>query len=162
MEDDRLELIEKIRSAFKGVTLEDGVSLNMTEYFDSSGMVEDFRRKARFDEREDWTLIPDSTLEEFLVTFCFTDLKGYRFYLPAYMIYNIRNFGISGSSITEFTIYALDIDRYQFEDKPFVEFFKGPQLEAICAFLEWTAISEEFEDAAGLLVKIQNAVRGRE
>jgi len=155
------DLIEQIKSAFADVKLDDGVSLNVTEYYDSGGTVEAFREKAKFDERLNWAAIPDETLEQFTVTFSFTDLKGYRFYIPAYMIYNVRNRETSNSIITEFTIYALDIDRYQFRDSPFVDFFTTSQLEAICSFLEWESRNEGgFGEATANLRKIREAQQG--
>ena len=154
-------MIKQIKTAFDGVRLEDGESLNMTEYFDSGGTVEAFREKAKFDERLDWAAIPDETLEHFTVTFPFTDLKGYRFYIPAYMIYNVRNHETSNSIITEFTIYALNIDCHQFKDSPFVEFFTNAQLEAICSFLEWESRNEGgLGDATTNLRKIREAQLG--
>ena len=67
----------------------------MTEYFDSCETEHKFKKLARNDEKYHWYKIPEETLEEFTVTFSFTDLKGYKFYLPAYMIYTIRNHATS-------------------------------------------------------------------
>lgn len=60
MTDEEQRLIELIHSAFAGVRLDDGESLNMTEYNDSGGCRPDFKEKAKHDEREDWTAIPGS------------------------------------------------------------------------------------------------------
>ncbi len=68
------KLIALIHRAFAGVTLDDGESLNMTEYNDSGGCKPEFKERAKADERDDWTAIADETLERFTVTFCFTAL----------------------------------------------------------------------------------------
>jgi hypothetical protein len=77
------KLVDQIHRAFAGVKLEDGTSLNMAEDKDG-GCMPEFGEEAKTDEREDWTAIPGGTLEQFTVTFSFTDLKGFRFYIPAY------------------------------------------------------------------------------
>mgnify|MGYP001321796809 CR=1 FL=1 len=131
------ELIEMIRNAFACVRLEDGVSLNMTEYFDSSGCMPELKERASCDERDDWQAIPDETLERFLVTFSFTDLKGYRFYIPAYMIWVIRNQATSSSALVDFTIFAIDPSHHLFETTPFLKWFSSSQVAAMMAFLEY-------------------------
>jgi hypothetical protein len=139
---DPAALVSMIEGAFDGVTLEDGVSLNECEFADSGGTATVFRDAAANDERENWRLIADD-LTRFEVTFCFTDLRGYRFYLPAYMIWTIRNFRTSNSIIADFTIYACDPDRHQFKEMPFVQFFDHAQLQAIVSFLQFCAEHEE-------------------
>ena len=129
------ELIEKIRCAFEGVELEDGVSLNMTEYNDSSGSRPEFIERSLQDERIDWSSIPDEVLEQFLVTFPFTDLKGYKFYMPAYMIWTIRNHEKSNSPIGEFTIFAIHPSRHQFQKVPFIDWFTDAQINVMKEFL---------------------------
>ena len=71
------------------------------------------------------------------MTFSFTDLKGYRFYIPAYMIWTLRHHRTSDSIICDNTIYALDADRYQFREVPFTSWFTAPQLSAIVKFLAY-------------------------
>ncbi|HBO42838.1 MAG TPA: hypothetical protein DD670_02665 [Planctomycetaceae bacterium] len=131
------ELISRIREAFGHVTLGRGVSLNMTEYYDSGGCVPEFAEKAKSDERHDWTKIPDSTLERFTVTFSFTDIDGFRFYLPAYMIYTIKNHRTSDSVISDFTIYAIDTEHPLFQDVGLLNVFSEAQLQCIISFLEY-------------------------
>lgn len=136
------ELIEQIHRAFSGVRLDDGISLNMTEYNDSGGCMPEFKEKAKEDEREDWTSISDETLEQFTVTFSFTDLKGFRFYIPAYMDWTVRNHRTSHSIIADHTIYAIDPSHYLFEVIPFWEWFTHDQVEALIGFLEFAAQDE--------------------
>lgn len=154
------ELIDRIRVAFAGVTLEDGISLNMTEYNDSGGCMPKFKEKASDDERIDWQAIPDMTLEQFTVTFSFTDLKGFRFYIPAYMIWTIRNHRTSDSIIGDFAIYAIDPSHYLFRTIPFLQWFTVDQVEAMAAFLEYVVQSDASLDvqvARENLFKIRKA-----
>jgi hypothetical protein len=131
------KLIDQIEGAFSGVKLDDGISLNMTEYYDSGGCMPDFKERAAGDERNDWKAIPGKTLEQFTVTFSFTDLKGFRFYIPAYMIWAVRNHRTSNSIISDFTIYAIDPLHYLFEPIPFLDWFTASQVAAMSAFLEY-------------------------
>lgn len=155
------KLIEKIRSAFAGVILCDGISLNMTEYNDSGGCMPEFLEKAVDDERIDWQAIPDKTLEQFTVTFSFTDLKGFRFYIPAYMIWTISNHRTSDSIIADFTIYAINPSHYLFEKVPFLQWFTEEQVVAMTEFLNYSAQDEEgsldADAAKENLIKIQKA-----
>ena len=131
------ELLHAIREAFRNIKLEDGVSLNMTEYNDSSGMVKRFKQLAVNDERDDWQKIDDTTLEEFTVTFSFTDWKGFRFYLPAYMIWMIRH-PESLCIIGDNTIYALDPDVIlTLYNKTVDRILDKQQLEAVVQFLQY-------------------------
>ena len=57
------DLIAEIESAFANVRLEDGISLNMTEYNDSGGSTSKYLDRARHDERDDWRRIGDATLK---------------------------------------------------------------------------------------------------
>jgi hypothetical protein len=153
------ELIEQIRQAFDGVRLDDGISLNMTEYNDSSGCMPEFKVKAQNDERDDWAVIPDETLEQFTVTFSFTDLKGFRFYIPAYMIWAIRNHRTSDSIISDFTIYAIDPSHHLFKTISFLKWFTAAQVSAMKAFLEYAVENDGTMDgrvAAENLGKIRS------
>jgi len=154
------ELIDQIRRAFEGVRLEDGASLNMTEYYDSGGSKSEFKRLAQHDERDDWTAIPDETLEQFTVTFSFTNLKGFRFYIPAYMIWAIRNHRTSDSIIGDFTIYAIRPSHYLFETVPFLQWFTDAQVAAMTKFLEYAVENDDTMDgdkAKENLAKIKEA-----
>ena len=137
------DLIAEIESAFADVRLEDGISLNMTEYNDSGGSNPRYLERAKHDERDDWRRIADETLENFRVTFSFTDLKGYRFYLPAYMIWTLRHHRTSDSPIANSTIYALDPDSYQFDEIPFTSWFTATQLSVIGKFLAYCRDDDE-------------------
>ncbi|TVQ51919.1 MAG: hypothetical protein EA366_14670 [Spirulina sp. DLM2.Bin59] len=130
-------LIRRIQEAFAGVKLGGGRSLNMTEYYDSYQGASEYLEKAKHDERQDWRKIADATLEQFTVTFSFTDVEGFRFYLPAYMIWTIRNHRTNNSIIGNYTIYALDVDHPVFAKVGFVNAFTPEQLNCIVDFLTY-------------------------
>jgi len=140
------QLIVQIRDAFDGVVLGDGISFNMTEYYDSGGCGEEYRIAAAHDERVDWRAIPGSTLEQFTVTFSFTDLEGFRFYIPAYMTWTALNFRRSDSIISDFTIYAIDPHHYLFEETPMNEYFTKAQMDVLIAFLQFCTENEDWLD----------------
>jgi hypothetical protein len=77
-------ICEKIRRAFQGVKLGDGIGL-----FEADGVDEyadEATRKAyrERDEKEDWQRIPRENLRGEGI--CFTDAEGMRFHLPAFMV----------------------------------------------------------------------------
>jgi len=135
------------RQAFAGITLGDGISLYMTEYLDSGGCASHFAELAKQDERDDWRKLSDEILERFTVTFSFTDLQGFRFYLAPYMLWAIRNHRTSDSIICDFTIYALDPSSYQFTETKFTEWFTPVQQAAILAFLDYATNVETMDSA---------------
>lgn len=137
MDSEEKKLTDRIRAAFENVMLEDGISLNMTEYYDSGGTVPLYKERASSDERYNWWEIPDATLEKFTVTFSFTDLQGFRFYIPAYMIWTVRNHRKSDSIIADSTIYAIDPDHYLFRETSFQKWFTKEQVDAMVEFLSY-------------------------
>jgi hypothetical protein len=142
----RAELILTIRESFHDANLEDGVSLTMTEFNDSGGNYEHFKQLAKEDERNDWQKIDDETLEKFTVTFSFTDWKGFRFYLPAYMIWTINN-PESNSIIGWNTVWALDPTSIsKLYKKPFVEILNKQQIEVVVKFLEYCVEDTDYRD----------------
>lgn len=141
------ELIYQIESAFDDVTLGEGTSLNMAVFYDSYCSASEFEERAKKDERQNWKWIHDTTLERFKSTFCFTDLLGYRFYLPAYMRWTIKNHGKSDNIISDFTIYAIDPRNPQFKETQFIDWFTRSQLEVILAFLDFCADDADSFDA---------------
>ncbi|MDY6781637.1 MAG: DUF6714 family protein [Cyanobacteriota bacterium] len=145
------QLIGRIQNAFRDVKLGNGISLNMTEYYDSYGYYTDFAEKAKYDEREDWSLISDSTLEEFTVTFAFTDIAGFRFYLPAYMTWTIKNHRANNSIVGDYTIYALDTEHYLFKEVGFISAFSSEQMACIIDFLDYCIQNDRSCD--GLVAK---------
>ena len=130
-------IVSEIEKNYSDIKLEDGISLNMTEYLDSYQFEKKFLELAKSDERDDWTKIPDKILEKHSETFCFTDWKGFRFYIPAYMRWCLNN-STSSNIIGDMTIYSLDIDKIEeLYKKRIKEILNLSQIETVVKFLEW-------------------------
>jgi hypothetical protein len=83
-------LCNKIREAFAGVTLGNGIGLQQAQGIDD---YEDEATCARFrasDEKDDWTRIPVSELNRCNSSLSFFDAEGMRFHLPAYLIADLQ------------------------------------------------------------------------
>lgn len=141
------DLKAKIRIAFKDEKLGDGISLNQTEYLDSYKSDQSYLELAQFDERENWQNISDATLEKFTCTFSFTDAAGFKFYLPAYMIWTLNNYlKKSYGIIGDLTIYALNLDHYTIRKNNFFKMFNFDQIQCIIEFLEFAIENDGYTD----------------
>ena len=146
-------LIDAISNAFQGVLLGGGTSLNEARANDAGGDREKYLELAKGDERQDWRNIASGTLESFPVLFSFMNHKGLRFFLPAYMIWTIRNHKKSDLQISDATIYAIDPDNYSIGS--FASWFSPPQIAAMISFLEYCAVNDDSLDAIAAREKLQ-------
>ena len=80
------ELIRRIFTAFRGVTLEDGVGLKQAEGMDNYGSPEQLAKLRHQDETENWERLSTDTLNECSSALSFFDAGGMRYHLPAYLI----------------------------------------------------------------------------
>ena len=76
-----------------------------------------------------------------------TDLLGYRFYLPAYMRWTIKNHRQSDNIIADFTIYALDPNNRPFTETRIVDWLTKNQIDANLAFLFFCTLNDDSLDA---------------
>jgi hypothetical protein len=139
------DLSARIFEAFAGVRLDGGISLIEAEYADDYDVAPD--HLIDLEEKNDWTKIINDRLCDFTVTFCFTDYRGFRFYIAPYMIWSLRNYRTSDSIITDFTIYAIETDRNAFSEHPFSEVFTIEQIKCMRDFLLFACENEERFDA---------------
>lgn len=105
---DKEEVISEIRSAFEGVTLNGGVSLQQARVMDNFGRgvtAEEFAHLPEREITEDWSAVPIDLLEGFDCV-AFLDEKGLRYYLPAFMLHILDNYD-SSSMMTIGTLSAL-------------------------------------------------------
>ena len=93
--DKKNTLIERIRKAFSGVRLENGIGLHeagaLDEYADKQTQMR-YRQK---DELNDWQSIPVEELELYSDHFAFFDSKSWRFHLPALLIAELEGKAVS-------------------------------------------------------------------
>jgi len=132
-------IVEEIRAAFAGVP-RGAVTIHEAEVIDAYG-TDAKRRRARLRDTEDrWDEVPDRTVEECTTALCHLDPEGWRFYLPAYMVWTLHHFKRTGSIVPDHTIYALDLswnDRgvreYQLQRFRLLD---EAQSRAVCRFLQ--------------------------
>lgn len=78
-----------IRDAFFGVTLEDGVGLLQGQEIDAYADAKTQLAARDHDKKQDWTRIPADLLNAAHSSLSFSDPKGMRFHLPAYLIVDL-------------------------------------------------------------------------
>lgn len=84
----KAEIVAEIKTAFAGVKLDGGISLEQTKIIDNYGRdcsVERFASLPLSEETDDWTRIPASVLDDADCLAHF-DRKGFRYYIPALML----------------------------------------------------------------------------
>lgn len=155
-EAERQAVIEQIRTAFREVRIEDGVTLHEAEAIDDYGTYgsAEERKAARLKDPESrWQDVPDEKIEKMQV-FPFLDVKGTRFYIPAYMIWTLKNFERSTSVSVDATLHVFR--RPGHESEIFSVLFNEEQSRAILRFLKFVAVhGEKYTDAKFLRKAIE-------
>jgi hypothetical protein len=132
----KLKLIKQIVSAFDRVTRDDGISLHEAVVIDSYGSDEQRAIARQKDNELRWQDVPDRSIEHSYSALCFLDPKGWRYYIPAYMIWSLKNYMTSGSNSIDSTVYT-----FKFSGDPedyYLSRFKilnQEQSIAVCQFL---------------------------
>jgi hypothetical protein len=151
---DKEEIKTVIIDAFKDVQLGSGVSLKQAEAIDSycEGVSErDFMNLPRNEITDNWQKIDMATLEE-LPYLAHLDDKGFRYYIPAFMISVLEDYDhISMRVICTLMSLCPKKDQY-FESRiKFYSIFNDAQNKAIACFLTFLpeavelAVSEDRE-----------------
>ena len=132
-------LIKQITKAFEGVTRDGGVSLHEARAIDDYEGAQGRAKARKKDTDCRWQDVPDEWIEYFYDVFSFFDAKGFRYYLPAYMIWLLKNYRSSQSNSVDCTIYALSV--YEGVDDPYNRFrlLNAEQSKAVCSFLKFMA-----------------------
>jgi len=79
----------RIRDAFEGVPLGDGVGLYQAQGIDDHDSVEVCQSLRHGDEKDDWQRITSEDLNKCYSSLSFFDAAGMRFHLPAYLLAEI-------------------------------------------------------------------------
>ena len=135
---DRIALISKIQSAFADVHLEDGISINMAEYEDSTNLSR--LEAAKRDESRNWQLISDELLSRSPSALSFMDWKGFRFSIPAYMVFALKYFDtppFDGNQSISHSIFHLKPNSYICKKVPFDLIFTAAQQDCMIEFLQF-------------------------
>ncbi len=139
-------LIQAIVVAFKDVHRDDGVTLHEAIVLDDYGSVAEQQQARLLDTEQHWQEVSEQAIFDCCSALSFLDAKGFRFYLPAFMIVGLRNFyldrnGIRSSCEFHLTHNRLVPDRShslrKFEPESIAELFKftPPQITVIAQFL---------------------------
>jgi Family of unknown function (DUF6714) len=96
-ENRRAALIAEIEAAFAGVSREDGTTLHEAEAMDDRESEEEQRVARRLDRESRWQDVPEEEIEARCSALSFLDAKGFRYYIPAFMIHGLRHWGEVGN-----------------------------------------------------------------
>jgi hypothetical protein len=103
----RGELVAEITAAFEGVTREDGTTLHEASALDERKSPEEQQAARRLDMEKRWQDVPDGDIFACCSALSFLNEKGFRYYLPAFMIYGLRHWGDDWNGILNACEYHL-------------------------------------------------------
>ncbi|MBI39755.1 MAG: hypothetical protein CMF59_09155 [Leptospiraceae bacterium] len=136
------EVIQSIQAAFHGVPQPAKITLHVAEAHDNYdyGHDADHRKK---DYRGPWQEIPDEHIENCQCALSYLDPEGFRFYLPAFMVWYLKNYKNSRKVKLDNALYALDTysgePRLEGHKKEQFSLFSPEQLAACAAFVAFLA-----------------------
>ncbi len=103
----RGSLVAEITAAFDGVSREDGTTLHEADAMDDWKSPEDQHAARRLDPEKQWQDVPDKDIFACSSALSFLNEKGFRYYIPAFMICSLRHWGDDGSVILNSCEYHL-------------------------------------------------------
>ena len=137
----RDEIIENIYEAFSGVKLTSGVSLYRARLYDDYITDSAKHNQTTENEEQSWDSIEDVKIEKYYDSLSFLDSSGFVFYLPAFIVYSMRNID-SDFPVGDYVIYQIkqrllsEVSGYSLEQKI-----------AVKQFLNYCCNNEEIFDA---------------
>ncbi len=135
----REALIAQIANAFASVTRDEGATLHEAMAIDDRKTPQEQRAARRFDRDERWQDVPDTVIAASGAALNFLDAKGFRYYLPAFMIYELKNWENSALFTSSSCRLLNDHPHSLRKSEPAViaaRFgFDGAQCRAVAAFL---------------------------
>jgi hypothetical protein len=103
----RSALVAEITAAFGGVSREDGTTLHEAEAMDGWKSPEEQRAARHLDLEARWQDVPDDDIFACCSALSFLNEKGFRYYIPAFMIYGLRHWGDDWNGILNSCEYHL-------------------------------------------------------
>lgn len=101
-------VIDTIEQAFADVRLESGTTIHEAD-LEGAYSDERVRLNARAKDAEtDWRDVPDWKIEKFHAALSFFDTVAWRFYIPAYMCWTLKNWRTSRSQTINSTIWCFE------------------------------------------------------
>jgi hypothetical protein len=129
----RSSIIAEITAAFEGVQLKDGVTLHQARAMDDYESLE-AQRKVRLNDTEHrWQDISDEKLRHFHDVFPYLDYTGFRFYIPAFMIWVLKHLDDEDAGFNCSAVY-----QFQHHYRPDSSVTEK-QGRAVCRFLRYLA-----------------------
>jgi hypothetical protein len=100
-------LIAEIEAAFGGVTREDGTTLHEADAMDDRKLLEEQRAARRLDLERRWQDVPEQDIFACSSALSFLDEKGFRYYIPAFIVCGLRHWGDEADVILHSCEYHL-------------------------------------------------------
>ena len=138
------ELIELINESFDGVPQPETLTIHVAEAHDDYDYDND-QEHHKNDFIGRWQDVPDEHIKKCHTALSYLDKIGMRFYLPAYMVWYLRNFG-TDVIWSDHTLYSLNdhADNEQLSEyhKERFSLFNDKQLHACAQFVKYCANDE--------------------
>jgi len=133
--------IDQITRAFDGVSREDGVSLHEAIALDDYATPAQRAAARALDTETRWQDVPDEDIEHGELALCFFDPTAFRYYLPAYMIWSLRNSQTDQFHMARSLIFHLSLSLSRHPEYKLSRFraLTPEQSAAVCSFLRYTA-----------------------
>jgi hypothetical protein len=103
----RAALVAEISTAFDGVSRKGGTTLHEAEAMDDWKSPEEQRAARRLDPETRWQEVPDADIYACCSALSFLNEEGFRYYLPAFMVYSLRHWGDDWNGILNACEYHL-------------------------------------------------------
>jgi hypothetical protein len=123
------------------------ITIHEAEVIDNYGSAAERTAASKLDAEERWERVPDEDIEACTTALCHLDPEGWRYYLPAYMIWSLKHFRVSDSIVSDFTIYTFGPSS---SDSPLDDYnmarfrlLNQAQSRAVCRFLRSMAINDD-------------------
>lgn len=147
----RQALIAEIERAFDGVARGNGITLHQARVRDdsiSTGAGEKEEAEARkLDTDTRWQDVPDSWMAELGDDLIFiSDPEGFRYYVPAFMIWTLRNYGDVGYQAEDQVAWVLGQEPTGRDAQDRCGLLSPVQKKAIAHFLQmYVGFADEFD-----------------
>jgi len=132
----RETVVQAITDAFDGVTRQNAITLHEAQVIDEYGMPDERAAARLLDTEHRWQDISDRHIEECSDALGYLCPVGFRYYLPARMIYVLNHYRSSHCWAVENTIYGLCTSGRLHDYRPHqFAILSQEQSRAVCLFL---------------------------
>ncbi len=127
-------LIRQIHEVFAGVELGGGETIHQAHLEGIFGRGKRWLAAGEKDPESHWSEVPDWKLESGFSTLSFFDVEGWRFYLPAFLCWSLRNWRTTDSTTVHSVVWDLTFNEHWAAR---YESLNRTQSEAVYAFLDF-------------------------